>query len=141
MRGHQQFTCSTTAEPSRVWAALTAPEETRKYLYGLAAHSCWQVEAAIRFCHEQHALQGQVMHAEPPCRLSYYLTAGPDDPPTYLTWQIRASPTGSTIRLQIDETEPRDRRLRRGSRRHLATGAGGAATASRGVAALALTLT
>jgi uncharacterized protein YndB with AHSA1/START domain len=106
MRGHQQFTCSTTAEPSRVWTALTEPEETREYLYGLAAHSCWEAEAAIRFCHEQHTLQGQVMHAERPCRLSYYLTAGPDDPPTYLTWQIRASPTGSTIRLQIDETEP-----------------------------------
>lgn len=105
-RGHQQFTCSTTAHPAAVWAALTRPEQTQTYLYGLAAHSCWEVDAAIEFRHEQHTLNGHVMHADAPCRLSYYLTAGPDDLPTYVTWQIRATPAGSTIRLQIDETDP-----------------------------------
>jgi uncharacterized protein YndB with AHSA1/START domain len=105
-RGHQQFTCSTTAAPARVWQALTQPEQTRAYLYGLAAHSCWEVDSGIEFRHGQHTLQGQVMHADEPCRLSYYLTAGPDDLPTYVTWQVRSSPAGSMIRLQIDETDP-----------------------------------
>ncbi len=104
--GHQQFTCSTSACPATVWSALTDPEQTQAYLYGLAAHSCWQVDAALEFHHEQHTLHGRVMHADAPCRLSYYLAAGPDDPPTYVTWQIRSSPAGSTIRLQIDETDP-----------------------------------
>jgi uncharacterized protein YndB with AHSA1/START domain len=106
MGGHQQFTCSTTADPARVWQALIQPEQTRAYLYGLAAHSCWEVDADIEFRHEKHTLAGQVMHADEPCRLSYYLTAGPDDLPTYVTWQVRPSPAGSTIRLQIDETDP-----------------------------------
>ena len=106
MRGHQQFTCSTTASPDRVWQALTQPEQTRVYLYGLAAHSCWAFGSDIEFRHEQHTVVGQVMHADQPCRLSYYLSAGPDDPPTYVTWQVRRSPSGSTIRLQIDETDP-----------------------------------
>jgi len=106
--GHQQFTCSTSACPDAVWAALTDPERTSQYLYGLSAHSCWQVDAAIEFTHERYALQGQVIKAERPCRLSYYLAAGPEDPPTYVTWQVRSSPTGSTIRLQIDETEAPD---------------------------------
>ncbi|HEX4430374.1 MAG TPA: SRPBCC domain-containing protein [Frankiaceae bacterium] len=106
LRGHQQFTCSTTASPDRVWQALTQPDQTRAYLYGLAAHSRWEVDSDIEFRHEHHALQGQVMHADEPCRLSYYLTAGPDDLPTYVTWQVRSSPAGSTIRLQVDETDP-----------------------------------
>jgi uncharacterized protein YndB with AHSA1/START domain len=106
--GHQQFTCSTSACPQVVWAALTEPEQTRQYLYGLAAHSCWNVDSAIEFRHEGPTLVGQVMHAEAPCRLSYYVAAGPEDPPTYITWQIRSSPAGSTIRLQIDEAETPD---------------------------------
>ena len=106
--GHQQFTCSTSACPETVWSALTEPEQTKQYLYGLAAHSCWNADSAIEFRHEGHTLVGQVIHAEAPCRLSYYLAAGPEDPPTYVTWQIRSSPAGSTIRLQIDETETPD---------------------------------
>ncbi len=106
--GRQQFTCSTAACPDAVWSALTDPEQTKAYLYGLAAHSCWQADATIEFRHEQHTLHGQVMYAEPPCRLSYLLAAGPEDPPTYVTWQIRSSPDGSTIRLQIDETGTAD---------------------------------
>ncbi len=108
--GHQQFTCSTSACPDAVWAALTEPEQTKAYLYGLAAHSCWQVDAAIEFRHERHTLHGQVMRADRPCRLSYLLAAGPGDPPTYVTWQVRSSPAGSTIRLQIDEAESADTR-------------------------------
>jgi uncharacterized protein YndB with AHSA1/START domain len=106
--GHQQFTCATSASPDKVWSALTDPEQTKAFLYGLAAHSCWQVDAAIDFRREQYQLQGQVMHADRPCRLSYVMAAGPEDPPTYVTWQIRSSPAGSTIRLQIDETESAD---------------------------------
>ena len=56
--GHQQFTCSTSASPETVWSALTDPEQTKAFLYGLAAHSCWQVDAAIDFRHEQYAAAG-----------------------------------------------------------------------------------
>jgi uncharacterized protein YndB with AHSA1/START domain len=50
-------------------------------------------------------LTGQVLRAEPPRQLSYLLRSGPDDPPTFLTWQLRATPGGTTVRLQIDEIE------------------------------------
>jgi uncharacterized protein YndB with AHSA1/START domain len=102
----RQFTCATNADPAVVWAALTEPDLTRRYLYGLAAHSCWKTDAPIEFRHESLVLQGHVMRVDPNCRLSYCLSAGPDDPTTYLTWQIRTCPVGSTIRLQIDETNP-----------------------------------
>lgn len=102
----QQFTCATNADPALVWSALTEPAQTRRYLYGLAAHSSWEPSAPIEFRHEAGVLCGHVMHVDPPCRLSYWLAAGPDDPATYVTWQIRTCPAGSTIRLQIDETDP-----------------------------------
>jgi uncharacterized protein YndB with AHSA1/START domain len=102
----RQFTCATNAGLALVWSALTEPDQTSRYLYGLAAHSSWEPNAPIKFQHETVVLHGHVMHVDPPCRLSYYLSAGPDDPVTYLTWQIRTCPAGSTIRLQIDETDP-----------------------------------
>jgi hypothetical protein len=34
----------------------------------------------------------------------------PHDPPTYLTWLIRQTPGGCTIRLEIDEVDSTDSR-------------------------------
>jgi hypothetical protein len=45
-----------------------------------------------------------------PERLSYVLQSGPYDPPTYLTWLIRPTPGGCTIRLEIDEVDNADSR-------------------------------
>ncbi len=101
-----QFACFTVASPDASWSALTGPRQTSAYLYGLAAHSSWQPDAPIQFqIAGQHPITGQVLHVQAPCRLSYVLQTGPGDPPVYLTWQIRPSPGGSTILLQIDETD------------------------------------
>jgi uncharacterized protein YndB with AHSA1/START domain len=103
--GHQRFTCSTTANPGQVWSALTEPDQTRTYLYGLAAYSSWQADADIVFRHGERSLNGLVVHTDPPHRLSYVLQASPADPPTYLTWQIRYNSGRSTIRLEVDQTD------------------------------------
>jgi hypothetical protein len=50
-------------------------------------------------------LTGQGLRAVPPRRLSYLLRSGPCDPPTVLTWQLRTTAGGTTLRLQIDEIE------------------------------------
>ncbi len=112
--GTQRFVCFTEANPARVWAALTETHETGSYLYGLVTHSSWEAEAPIHFRTSQSStavhssLTGQVLHVQPVCRLSYVLQSGHEDPPVYLTWQIRPCPGGSTIRLQIDEIEYAD---------------------------------
>ena len=49
-----------------------------------------------------------MLHVQPPCRLSYLLQTGPEDPPVYLTWQVRSCPGGSTVQLRVDETEGAD---------------------------------
>ena len=48
---------------------------------------------------------GQVVRAEAPRQLSYLLRSGPEDPPTFLTWLLRTTPCGTTLRLQVDEIE------------------------------------
>ena len=80
----------------------------------MAAHSSWQADARIRFQTDGSPaagpfwLTGRVLHAQPFCRLSYSVQSGPEDPPVFLTWQIRPCPGGSTIGLQIDEVEYTD---------------------------------
>jgi uncharacterized protein YndB with AHSA1/START domain len=112
--GTQSFQCFTAAGPARVWAALTGAQETSRYLHGLGAHSSWQADAAILFRTNQSptatdsSLIGRVLHVTPLCQLSYSVQSGPEDPPVYLTWQIRPCQGVSAIRLQIDEMEYAD---------------------------------
>jgi len=53
-------------------------------------------------------LVGKVLCAQPHHRLSYFLRSGPEDPSTYLTWQISSCPDGSLVHLQIDCAEYAD---------------------------------
>jgi len=53
-------------------------------------------------------LAGRVLCALPYRRLSYFLKSGPEDPCTYLTWQLRSCPGGSTVHLQVDQPECAD---------------------------------
>jgi len=107
--GTQRFVCFTAANPARVWAVLTGTHETGSYVYGLVTHSSWEADAPIHFRTAQSptavysSLTGRVLHVQPLCRLSYLVQSGPEDPPVYLTWQIRPCRGGSTIRLQVDE--------------------------------------
>ena len=91
-----------------MWTALTDGALTRRYLYGLAAQSTWSPGALLTLRTggaPAAQLTGQVLRAEPPRRLSYLLRSGPDDPATFLTWQLRRTSGGTTLRLQIDEIE------------------------------------
>jgi uncharacterized protein YndB with AHSA1/START domain len=107
---HRAFACFVPAEPERVWEALTDAGHTSAYLYGLAAHSTWEIDAPIDFLplgqsDERSSLTGRVVCVQQHRRLSYFVQASPDDPPTYLTWLTRPSPGGVTVRLYIDEIE------------------------------------
>lgn len=50
-------------------------------------------------------LEGRVLYAQPYRRLSYLLRSGPKDPSTFLTWELRSCPGGSTVHLQVDRAE------------------------------------
>ena len=111
--GTHRFRYFTPADTSRVWNALTDGDQTRRYLHGLIAQSSWCTGAPIRFraspeVDGRSLLMGTVLCAQPRRLLSYFLQSGPDDPSTYLTWQMRACPGGSTVRLQVDSAECAD---------------------------------
>ena len=96
-----------------MWAALTGPNETGSYLYGLVACSSWLPGEEIHFRAPRSstlvpALTGRVLHVHAPCRLSYVLQSEPEGPPVYLTWQVRSCPGGATVQLRVDETECAD---------------------------------
>jgi uncharacterized protein YndB with AHSA1/START domain len=108
-----QFALTTVADPATVWTALTDRDLTRRYLNGLAAHSAWTPGAPLTFRSGGEPagpltagqLTGQVLRAEPPRQLSYLLQSGPQDPPTFLSWRLRAAAGGTTLRLQVDEID------------------------------------
>jgi hypothetical protein len=103
------FACHTSARPGEVWDALTNASRTPSYLYGLAAHSTWDVDAAITVAFDGTTrLSGHVVCARPTERLSYLLQPELVDPPIYLTWLIRSSPTGCAITLVVDEPDTPD---------------------------------
>jgi uncharacterized protein YndB with AHSA1/START domain len=107
--GSRTFACYSPVDPVRAWAALTDSTQTPTYLYGLALHSTWVPDAPIDIRHEDRpTLTGRTLCSRPHERLSYVLQAGPDDPTVYLTWLIRPSPGGCTIRLQLDEIDCAD---------------------------------
>jgi uncharacterized protein YndB with AHSA1/START domain len=103
------FACHTCASPEQVWDALTNASRTTAYLYGLAAHSTWEVDAVITAVYDGLTrLGGHVLCARPGKRLSYLLQPESTDPPMYLTWLIRPSVSGSTITLIVDEPDTPD---------------------------------
>ena len=99
----QVFRFATDARPDEVWAALTRPELTARYLYGLAAASEWQAGAVVTFSGGGATLSGEVLAAKEPRRLSYSLRAGEGQPETYVTWEIVGQDEGCLVRLYVDE--------------------------------------
>jgi Activator of Hsp90 ATPase homolog 1-like protein len=100
------FAAHVRADPGPIWAALTDPDQTAAYLYGLAAYSTWAPGDPIEFrlAGRVEAI-GCVLHARCQERLSYLLQAGPGDPPAYLTWLLRPAPGGCVVGLEIDEPD------------------------------------
>jgi hypothetical protein len=108
-RSSHSFACYVLAGPDEVWHALTNACRTSAYLFGLVLRSTWAVDAAISAAHERApGLTGHVVCSRRGERLSYMLQSCSTDPPTYLTWLIRASASGTTINLAIDEPETPD---------------------------------
>jgi uncharacterized protein YndB with AHSA1/START domain len=108
-RFSHSFACYTPAAPGEVWDALTSASRTRTYLDGLSVYSTWKADADITADFDGTiSLTGQVICSRPGERLSYFLQAASTDPPTYLTWLLRQSPSGTTITLVIDEPETPD---------------------------------
>ena len=98
------------AAPAVVWAALTSPTHTKRYLAGLSITSTWRPDADVDvyYCGTLMAT-GTVVVADEPSLLIYRL----DEPQTgdvdcWLTWQLDETES-ATARLTLTaDSLPRD---------------------------------
>jgi uncharacterized protein YndB with AHSA1/START domain len=93
------------APPEQVWAALTCPALSPRFLHGLSAQGCWETDGLLTFTAAQGmALTGQVLWAEPPHRLSLTMEDEASGTCTYLTWDLRPGCGGTVVRLRVEES-------------------------------------
>ena len=98
------FRLLTRACPDRVWGLLTCPESTPSYLHGLSPRTCWTAGAPVEWQGAGAVIPGQVLHADPPFRLSVTVEDG-SGTCTYLTWRVRACDDGTVVRLDVAEAD------------------------------------
>lgn len=105
------FQFTSPAPPAQVWGTITRPELTPRYLFGMTLDSSWQPGAPIVLrmpdgLLDGGTLQGEVLAADEPHRLSYTLGAGETQPITFVTWEIVAADRQeSDVTLYVDETQ------------------------------------
>jgi len=103
----EQFHAITSADPERVWDALTTTGVPLDYLHGMTAGTDWQPGARVTLAlADQWRLTGEVLAAERPHRLSHTLDDPPGSPSVYITWELRRTSDGTIIHLNVDEPWP-----------------------------------
>lgn len=88
--------------PQKLWEAITSPELTRQYFYGLAVQSDWKPGSPIKhlFPDGKSQIEGSVVEVEAPRKLVHtFATTGQSDAPTRVTWELE--PMGSVTLLTL----------------------------------------
>ena len=89
--------------PERLWEAITDPEQTRRYFYGLAVTSDWKPGSSLKHVMpdgKSTTIEGKVLEIEPGRKLVHtFATTGVSDAPSRVTWAIE--PIGQVTLLTI----------------------------------------
>jgi len=99
------------APASKVWDALTQPEQIKQYLFGTEVATDWQVGSPITYKGvwqgKAYEDKGKVLEIEPGKRLvsTFWssLSGVPDQPENYNTVCYELSPEGSGTRLTVTQ--------------------------------------
>jgi len=99
------------APPSKVWDALTQPEQIKQYLFGTQVTTDWRVGSPITYKGEwkgkAYEDKGKVLEIEPRKRLVstfWSALAGlPDTPENYKTVRYELAPEGDRTKLTITQ--------------------------------------
>lgn len=98
------FHAITRASPQRVWDELTTTGSPVGYLFGMTVESGWRQGSTVTMTMtSEWRLTGEVLAVDPPHALCYTLGDRPGEPSVYVTWELRAAPAGTFIRLYVDE--------------------------------------
>lgn len=101
-----------SASPSRVWSALTDPEQIKKYMFGSEVKTDWQQGNPITwqgvYEGKDYQDKGEILEIEPDrlLRVSHFspLSGQPDIPENYhaLTYELSETTGGTHISLSQD---------------------------------------
>ena len=89
-------------DPHKLWEAITSPEQTKKYFYGLAVQSDFKPASTIKhlFPDGNSQIEGKVIEADPGRKLVHtFATTGVSDPPSRVTYEIE--PMGGVTLLTL----------------------------------------
>ncbi len=94
--------------PDRLWEAITRPEHTRDYFYGMAVRSDWRPGSSIQ--HQapdgQAVLDGKVIEVTPKQKLvTTFAQAGFKDRASRVTWDIQQMGAVCLLNLVHDDFE------------------------------------
>ena len=105
VRSSHRFSFLSGAAQDRVWNALTCPEASARYLHGMSLESEWAAGSPVHLrAPAGHVARGEVILAVPPRSLSFALEQG-IAPCRIITWDLRAHPDGTVVRLTIDDVD------------------------------------
>jgi len=104
-------TATINAPASKVWDALTKPEQIKQYMFGTQVTTDWQVGSPITYKGEwkgkPYEDKGKVLEIEPRKRLVstfWSALAGlPDTPENYKTVRYELAPEGDHTKLTITQ--------------------------------------
>jgi uncharacterized protein YndB with AHSA1/START domain len=100
-----------SAAPAQVWAALTDPEQIRKYMFGSDVETDWQPGSTIVWKGEYEGKvyedRGRIVDVEPHRRLTmtHYspLSGQPDRPENHHTLTYELDDLGTTTRVSLSQ--------------------------------------
>lgn len=104
MNDDRIYEVAVDASAADAWAALTDPDTVRRYYFGTAPRTTWEVGSQIQFVDDDGDPQiiGEVLEFEPPTRLAHTFVAtwyGEPDDQGSLHWEI--TPAGDGCRITL----------------------------------------
>ncbi len=101
------------ASAEAIWEAITTPAFTRQYFHAMDIDSTWETGAPVAFrsAEGQPSVEGRVIEARPPTRLSYtwrflYDEELARERPSRVTYEIEDKGTVCRLRVSHDEFDP-----------------------------------
>lgn len=96
--------------PEKLWDALTNPEFTRQYWFGIAVESDWKVGSSVQYRSGNDVkVQGKVLASDRPKFLSYTFHEEFGDavgePPSKVTLEIEPGQVAGTVKLTVTHTD------------------------------------
>jgi uncharacterized protein YndB with AHSA1/START domain len=96
--------------PEKLWDALTKPEFSRLYWFGMEVTSDWKTGSPMNYMKNGEAtVQGKVLAADRPKLLAYTFREAAGDashePPTKVTLEIEPELGTETVRLTVTHTD------------------------------------